>query len=273
VGFETTVPLIAAAIERAPQRLDNFSVFSAHKTVPGALRALVDDPDVAVDGFILPGHVSTIIGLEPYRFLAEEYGVPASSPASSRSTCCRASGCSLKQLAEKRADVEIAYTRGVRPRATPRRERSSRRSSSRATPSGVASGSSPARDCDPPRVRALRCPPARPGRARAASEIKGCQCGEVLRGVTLPFECRALREGMHAGAPGGAVHGLLGRLVRGLLPLHRPREGVTAHGRYARGPACAMDSTPYSSPTASGGTLMRRLIDEVFVTGFGEQLS
>jgi hydrogenase expression/formation protein HypD len=77
VGFETTAPLIAAAILRAKEAgLENFSVFCAHKTVPTALGALVNDPEVEIDAFILPGHVSTIIGSEPYEFLAEEYHVP-----------------------------------------------------------------------------------------------------------------------------------------------------------------------------------------------------
>jgi len=72
VGFETTAPTIAATIKHAAaQGVANFSVLSVHKTVPKALEALVNDPDVEIDGFILPGHVSTIIGPEPYGVIAE----------------------------------------------------------------------------------------------------------------------------------------------------------------------------------------------------------
>ena len=75
VGFETTTPLVAMAIKRArAMGLSNFTVFAAHKNMPGALELLVGDPTLELDALILPGHVSTIIGAEPYRFLAEKYG-------------------------------------------------------------------------------------------------------------------------------------------------------------------------------------------------------
>ncbi|MGD2269570.1 MAG: hydrogenase formation protein HypD, partial [Desulfobacterales bacterium] len=68
VGFETTAPTIAAAMLSAKQmRLENFSVYSAHKLVPPALFALMSMEAVKIDGFILPGHVSVIIGLDAYR--------------------------------------------------------------------------------------------------------------------------------------------------------------------------------------------------------------
>lgn len=77
VGFETTTPLIASTIKRAEMAgIKNFSVFAAHKTVPHTLEALVNDPEVAINALILPGHVSTIIGRTPYEFLARDYGIP-----------------------------------------------------------------------------------------------------------------------------------------------------------------------------------------------------
>ena len=78
VGFETTAPVVAVTIlEAAKRNLDNFSVFSAHKLVPPAMEALCADDALQVDGFLCPGHVSTVIGLEPYRFLAEKHHKPA----------------------------------------------------------------------------------------------------------------------------------------------------------------------------------------------------
>ncbi len=77
VGFETTAPTIAAAVRAArAEGSDNFSVLVSHKLVPPALRLIQDDPECAVSGFILPGHVSTIIGVAPYAFLVDEYSVP-----------------------------------------------------------------------------------------------------------------------------------------------------------------------------------------------------
>ncbi len=78
VGFETTTPTIAAAILEAEARgLLNFSVYCAHKTTPPALRAIANDPETAIDGFILPGHVATITGLTPFSFLVDEFDTPA----------------------------------------------------------------------------------------------------------------------------------------------------------------------------------------------------
>jgi hydrogenase expression/formation protein HypD len=78
VGFETTAPTIAAAILSAAQmELKNFSVISAHKLVPPALEALTAAEDVRVDGFILPGHVSVIIGLNAYRSFFDRYQIPS----------------------------------------------------------------------------------------------------------------------------------------------------------------------------------------------------
>jgi hydrogenase expression/formation protein HypD len=74
VGFETTAPTIAAAVlEAARERVDNFSVFAMHKVVPPALAALMETPGVEIDGFLLPGHVSVIIGMRAYSQFFDEY--------------------------------------------------------------------------------------------------------------------------------------------------------------------------------------------------------
>lgn len=76
VGFETTTPATAHAVLTAgKEKLANFSVYNIHKTVPPALKVLLDDEETDIDGFLLPGHVSVVIGEKPYLFLAEEYGV------------------------------------------------------------------------------------------------------------------------------------------------------------------------------------------------------
>lgn len=78
VGFETTAPIVGLTIiEAAKLSLTNFSVFSAHKVVPPAMQALAADGDLNLQGFLCPGHVSAVIGSEPYRFLVDKYSVPA----------------------------------------------------------------------------------------------------------------------------------------------------------------------------------------------------
>ena len=101
VGFETTTPTIAAAILEADARgLQNFSVYCAHKTTPPALRAISNDPETTIDGFILPGHVATITGLAPFGFWSMSSRPRAWSPGLSRSISCRASACWSRWLSK-----------------------------------------------------------------------------------------------------------------------------------------------------------------------------
>jgi hydrogenase expression/formation protein HypD len=78
VGFETTAPTIAGTMKMARQEgIRNLRILCFHKTVPTALDALLSDQDIALDGFILPGHVSAVIGVEPYRFIPQTFGKSA----------------------------------------------------------------------------------------------------------------------------------------------------------------------------------------------------
>jgi hydrogenase expression/formation protein HypD len=197
VGFETTVPLIAAAILRAQESgVENFSVFSSHKTVPAALGALVEDPEVQVDAFILPGHVSTIIGAEPYRFLAEEYHVPGVIAGFEPIDMLQAIWMLAEQLRDGRSEVQIAYRRGVEPQgnATAREmvDRVFEPIDADWRGIGVIPGTGLGiRDAfsayDATKRFDLDVP--------APKEIRGCQCGDVLRGIVLPFECKLFARG------------------------------------------------------------------------------
>ncbi|WBW95807.1 hydrogenase formation protein HypD [Oceanirhabdus sp. W0125-5] len=78
VGFETTAPAIALSIKIAErERVENYSILQSIKTMPRTMNALVLEKDIKIDGFLCPGHVSTVIGVKPYEFLAKEFGVPA----------------------------------------------------------------------------------------------------------------------------------------------------------------------------------------------------
>ncbi|MDL2285352.1 hydrogenase formation protein HypD [Desulfovibrio sp. OttesenSCG-928-F07] len=78
VGFETTAPTVAATVQMAKAKgVKNFSVLSFHKLVPPALKVLLDGEDSGIDAFLLPGHVSTILGIHPYEFVATKYNVPS----------------------------------------------------------------------------------------------------------------------------------------------------------------------------------------------------
>ena len=120
VGFETTTPLVAMAIKRAQALgLKNFSVFVAHKNMPNALEAIVSDPSLKIDALILPGHVSTIIGMKPYEFLAQKYGVPGVITGFEPVDVLQGIAMIMRQLHEGRAEIEIAYKRGVEAQGNP----------------------------------------------------------------------------------------------------------------------------------------------------------
>lgn len=192
VGFETTAPAVALTIQEAARRkLSNWSVLSLHKTVPGALRALVNDPEVKVTGFILPGHVSTIIGTAPYQFLADEYHIPGVVTGFEPVDILQGIWMLTKQLSEGRAEIEIAYRRGVSPEGNPAAQAAIASTFDACDAEWRGIGVIPATGLAlKPEFSAydacvrVPCTPPEP------REIRGCQCGDVLRGVVQPFQCK-----------------------------------------------------------------------------------
>jgi len=113
VGFETTAPTTAAEILREPP--ENFSFLVCHRLIPPAMEFLLASGEIALDGFICPGHVSTIIGSKPYERLSKKYGVPQVIAGFEPIDVLIGVWMLLKQLREGRREVEIEYTRSVRP--------------------------------------------------------------------------------------------------------------------------------------------------------------
>ena len=114
VGFETTAPTIAAAILSAAQAsVDNFAVMSAHKLVPPALEALMAAANVKIDGFILPGHVSVIIGLDAYRPFFDQYQVPCVVAGFEPTDILQAISKLVEMLESKSPGLDNAYQRAV----------------------------------------------------------------------------------------------------------------------------------------------------------------
>ena len=195
VGFETTTPLVAMAIKRAKAMgLSNFTVFAAHKNMPGALELLVGDPTLELDALILPGHVSTIIGAEPYRFLAEKYGIPGVITGFEPVDVLQGIAMLVRQLHEGRAEVEIAYARGVMPEGNPVALAAIDEVFETCTATWRGLGDIPGsgyriRDefANFDAVRRFE-PDVEPTR-----DPKGCRCGDVLRARIAPNECPLFR--------------------------------------------------------------------------------
>ncbi len=120
IGFETTAPANAMAVVQASKLgLDNFSMLVAHVLVPPAIRAVLSSPENRVQGFLAAGHVCTITGVDQYRPIAEEFGVPIVVTGFEPLDILQGILMCVKQLEQGRAEVEIQYTRSVRPEGNP----------------------------------------------------------------------------------------------------------------------------------------------------------
>ncbi|MGH7718276.1 MAG: hydrogenase formation protein HypD, partial [Gemmatimonadaceae bacterium] len=114
IGFETTAPSTALTLLRARQLgVTNFSVFCNHVTIIPAIRAILDSPDMRVEAFIGPGHVSTVIGCRPYEFIARDYKKPLVTSGFEPLDVLQSIVMILRQLKEGRAKVENQYARVV----------------------------------------------------------------------------------------------------------------------------------------------------------------
>lgn len=205
VGFETTAPAIAATVKVArEQGLANFSVLCFHKLVPPALEALVGDPELRVQAFLLPGHVSAIIGVEPYRFLAEKHGLPAVVAGFEPVDILQALHLFVTMRNEGRVDVVNAYKRvvsdGGNPKAVSVMNEVFRPTDALWRGIGCIPGSGLAmRDeyeaFDAMRVFGMSL--------RDVPEIKGCRCGDVLKGKMSPDGCPLFGKACTPAAPVG----------------------------------------------------------------------
>lgn len=191
IGFETTMPTIAAAlIEARRRKLGNFSILSAGKRIPPALEALLAADDLRLDGLLCPGHVSVIIGSRAYEVLARRYGVPCVVAGFEPVEVLAAVAALVGQAAEGRAEVENRYGTWVRPEGNRRAQE--------ALDAVFEPG--------PARWRGLGMiddsglllreewgtfDAARRFNVEEADvpEPPGCRCGDVLRGRIAPAEC------------------------------------------------------------------------------------
>lgn len=205
-GFETTSPAVAATLGRAVEAgLPNFFLFSVHKTIPGAMRALLDTPELKIDGFICPGHVSTILGTEPYGFIPAEYKRAAVVTGFEPLDILQATLMLVRQMEEGRPAVEIQYRRAVSAEGNPKAREvlytyfepcdSEWRGIAVIPGSGL-------------KVReqyaAFDAEKAFDIIVGEPREVKGCSCGEVLRGIKTPPECRLFGKACTPESPVGA---------------------------------------------------------------------
>jgi hydrogenase expression/formation protein HypD len=193
VGFETTAPSTALTLLRARELgLRNFTVFCNHVTIVPPIKAILDSPDLRLDGFLGPGHVSTVVGNRPYRFVSDQYGKPIVTAGFEPLDVLQAVAMLLTQLHEGRCEVENQYSRVVRDEGNPRalavlaevfelRPHFEWRGLGFISRSALKLRAAFAEfdaelRFDVPGVR--------------VADPKACQCGEVLKGVIKPWECK-----------------------------------------------------------------------------------
>ncbi len=206
VGFETTAPTVAAAILEAQRTgVRNFCVLCAHKTMPQAMRALVANGRVGLDGFICPGHVSAIIGAEPYRFLAAEFGKACVITGFEPVDILQGLLMLVRQVRSGKPAVEIQYSRVVRPEGNPKAQAILAEVFEPCDAEWRGLGWIPGSglrirdeyvDFDAARRFPLEIPPPK--------EPQGCRCGEVLQGLVEPDECPLFGGGCTPERPVGA---------------------------------------------------------------------
>jgi len=193
IGFETTAPSTALTILRAAQEgIENFSVFCSHVMIIPAIKAILDSPDLRLDAFLGPGHVSTVIGCRPYEWISRDFSMPMVCAGFEPLDLLQSVHMIMQQLAEGRAEVENQYGRVVQYGGNPVamkvlgevfalrpffewRGLGSLPNSALQLSDAYAHYDAEKR-FDLPGVR--------------VADPKACQCGEVLKGVLKPWECK-----------------------------------------------------------------------------------
>lgn len=191
IGFETTTPTVAAALQMAEKKgVPNFYLYSVHKIVPPALHVLLSDPEVMIDGFILPGHVSVILGRKAWDFVAEEYNCPASVVGFEALDILLGINDLVDQVLSGRPQVTNMYSRAVAEEGNPAARQIVDHYFTAGDAAwrgiGVVPGSGMfIRD----EFRHFRIEEKYPVSVSDSRPPKGCACGEVLKGKIWPQDC------------------------------------------------------------------------------------
>ncbi len=208
LGFETTMPSTALTVLRAAaEGINNFSLFCNHITIIPTVKAILDSPDFQIDGFLGPGHVSMVIGNEPYQFIAKHYDRPIVVSGFEPLDVLHGIWMVLKQIDEGRSEVENQYRRIVPEggnavaldaigKVFELREFFEWRGLGSIDHSGVRIRDEYAHyDAE----KKFTIP------AVMIADPKACQCGEVLKGIIKPWACRVYGKGCTPETPMGAL--------------------------------------------------------------------
>ena len=194
IGFETTSPTIAAMLTAAQTRkITNLSVLSTHKLLPPAVDALINDPELAIDGFLCPGHVSTIIGADAYRPITDA-GLAAVITGVEPVDVLEGVFMLLGQIRDRVFSVDIQYARGVKAAGNRRALDLLDRVFQPADARWRGLGTIPGSGLDlRPEFAAFDARRQHRVQLPEPQEPAGCRCGDILRGIILPADCPLFR--------------------------------------------------------------------------------
>lgn len=195
VGFETTTPTIAGAVLAAEQRgVKNFSVLTSHKTMPAPMAALISDPELNVDGYICPAHVSAIIGSDAYRPLVDQYRVPAVITGFEPLDVLQGIAMLARQIVNGEAMVETQYSRVVRPEGNLKAREILYRVFQPCSARWRGIGDIPDSGLElRPEYETFNAVSKLPVEVEPPREHAGCLCGEILKGKVSPTDCQLFR--------------------------------------------------------------------------------
>ncbi|MDD5633951.1 MAG: hydrogenase formation protein HypD [Candidatus Omnitrophica bacterium] len=206
IGFETTAPTIAAAIMQAKaEKIKNFSVLALNKTMPAALKAVLEDKDAKINALISPGHVSTITGTGIYKFIVDDLRISCCVAGFEPADILRA----IYLLAELRENNKVslinAYERAVKENGNEKAKYIMYEVFDSADAEWRGFGVIPASglrirkefaDLDAEKIFKID--------VGASKEIKGCICGDILRGIKEPKNCKLFGQKCTPMKPQGA---------------------------------------------------------------------
>jgi len=206
IGFETTSPTVAVSLTHAKKKkLKNFFVYSGHKVIPPAMKALAEDHRVNIDGFLCPAHVSTIIGTTPYDVITKRYNIPCVIAGFEPLDILQGILMIVRQIKSKNKKVENQYKRVARKSGNKKAlglirevfsiEDSEWRGIGNLPKSGMALNK---------RYSMFDADKAFPLPGIKTRPDTGCICGSVLKGIKTPLDCRLFAKRCTPERPAGA---------------------------------------------------------------------
>jgi len=192
IGFETTIPLTSVIIKRAyREKINNFYIYNTHKLIPEALELLLLDKEVEIDAFLCPGHVSAIIGSKPYNFIAEDYHIPCVISGFEPIDILESIATIIRQINKGISEVDIQYRRVVKEEGNPTAVKLIYEVFDKSDSVWRGLGNIPGSGLKlKKKFLKFDANTYFPVKRFKSREPAGCECGDVLKGIKKPAECR-----------------------------------------------------------------------------------